>query len=199
MNRSRTPDPKAKNLSSLASRFASPISHLSFLILLIPAIQPLLTANFTCGYDNTFHLWRAVEMELLLRQGVLFSRWAPNMAHGYGYPLFNFAAPASVYGVALLRLLNLPWPWALNLAFIAGWILSAYTMYLFVSDLYTPNPQIRVLNNAGLVAALLYTYAPFHAYDVLYRGGLSQSSAWLFPPLVLWALRRSTAKRDSKK
>jgi len=157
--------------------------YLSFFILLVPAIQPLLSSDFTCGYDNTFHLWRAVEVEQVLRQGVLFSRWAPNMAHGYGYPLFNFAAPASTYGVVLLRLLSLSWSWALNLAFAAGWILSACTTYRFVSDILG--------RHAGIAAAVLYTYAPFHAYDVFYRGGLSQASAWFIPPLILWALRRA--------
>ncbi len=155
-------------------------------ILLIPALQPLLTADLTCGYDNGFHLWRSVQIEHLLRQNVLISRWAPDMAHGYGYPLFNFAAPASAYAVALLRLAGLAWPWAVNLTFALGWLLSAYTAYLFVSDLLG--------RPAGLVSAVLYAYAPFHAYDVFYRGGLSQSSAWFLPPLILWALRRADSR-----
>jgi len=155
------------------------------ILLMLPALQPLLTADFTCGYDNGFHLWRAVELEYLVRRGVLFSRWAPNMAHGYGYPLFNFAAPLSAYAVVLLHLLGLSWPWALNLTFAVGWVLSAYTMYLFVSDVLD--------SHAGMIAAVLYAYAPFHAYDVFYRGGLAQASAWLFPPLVLWGLRRAVA------
>jgi hypothetical protein len=156
---------------------------LALAILLFPAIQPLLTADFTCGYDNTFHLWRAVETANLLERGIVFSRWAPNMAHGYGYPLFNFAAPGSTYGPAILSLLGLPWSRALNIAFTVGWILSAFTMYLFASDILG--------RCGGTIAAVLYTYAPFHAYDVFYRGSLSQSSAWFLPPLILWALRRS--------
>jgi len=159
------------------------IFHLSFVMLLLPALQPLLASDPACGYDTGFHLWRAVELEQSLRRGVFFSRWAPDMAHGYGYPLFNFSAPASTYGVALLHLLGLPWPWALNLAFALVLLLSAYGMYLFVGDLFG--------RYAGLVAGVLYVYAPFHAYDLFYRGGLSQSSAWLFPPLILWALRRA--------
>ncbi|HET91240.1 MAG TPA: hypothetical protein ENN99_10960, partial [Chloroflexi bacterium] len=159
---------------------------LTLVILLFPAIQPILTADLTCGYDNGFHLWRAVQIERLLRQGVLVSRWAPDMAHGYGYPLFNFAAPASAYVVALLRLAGLAWPWALNLTFALGWLLSAYTAYLLVSDLLG--------RPAGLVSAVLYAYVPFHAYDVFYRGGLSQSSAWFLPPLILWALRRADSR-----
>ncbi|MGD1992968.1 MAG: hypothetical protein PVI59_07225 [Anaerolineae bacterium] len=152
-------------------------------VLLLPALQPLLDGEFTCGFDNDFHLWRAVELEELLRQGVLFSRWAPHMAHGYGYPLYNFSAPASAYVAALLHLAGLSWAWALNLTFIIGWLLSVGTIYLFVSDLLD--------RPAGLVAAVLYAYVPFHAYDVFYRGGLSQASAWFWPPLILWALRRA--------
>ncbi len=172
-----------KSQSSPIGHWSLFIDHCSLFILLLPALQPLLTADLTCGYDNSFHLWRAVQVEHLLRQGVLFSRWSPDMAHGFGYPLFDFTAPASAYSVALLHLLGLSWPWALNLTFALGWALSAYTMYLFVRDLFG--------RHAGLVAAVLYTYAPFHAYDVFSRGGLSQSSAWLFPPLILWALRRA--------
>jgi hypothetical protein len=151
--------------------------------LLLPALQPLLGGEFTCGFDNGFHLWRAVQLEELLRQGILFSRWAPDMAHGYGYPLYNFSAPASAYAAALLHLVGLSWGWALNLTFVVGWFLSAGTIYLFVADLFDPP--------AGVVAAVLYAYVPFHAYDVFYRGGLSQASAWFWPPLILWALRRA--------
>jgi hypothetical protein len=159
--------------------------HLLFFVLIsLPAIQPLLSGDLTCGYDNTFHLWRAVEIEHLLGQGVFFSRWAPNMAHGYGYPLFNFSASLSAYGPALLHILGVSWGWALNILFSVGWVLSAVAMYGFVTDLFKSLW-------AGAVAAVLYTYAPFHAYDVFQRGSLSQASAWLLPPLVLWALRRA--------
>jgi len=164
-----------------------PFALLSLFLLTIPALQPLLSDSLTCGYDNVFHLWRAMEVETLLRQGVLFSRWAPHMALGYGYPLFNFTAPLSAYPAALLHMLGLSWPWALNLTFALGWLLAAWTMYLFAQDRFGPL--------AGLVAALLYTYVPFHIYDVLYRGGLAQSSGWLFPPLILWALRRADQRR----
>lgn len=155
----------------------------ALLLLLIPALQPLLGAQFTCGYDNAFHTWRAVEVELLLQEGMLFSRWAPHMAHGYGYPLFNFSAPASAYAAALLHSVGFSWGWALNGVFIAGWVLSALAAYGFVSR--------RLGRPAGLVGAVVYAYVPFHAYDVFYRGGLSQASAWFLPPLILWALPRA--------
>ncbi|NJN55731.1 MAG: hypothetical protein HC804_13875, partial [Anaerolineae bacterium] len=83
-------------------------------LLAVPAIQPLLRGALTCGFDNVFHLWRAVQLEALLRQGVLFSRWAPHMAHGYGYPLYQFQSPFSAYLAALLHMGGWEWSAALN-------------------------------------------------------------------------------------
>ena len=156
-------------------------------LLLSPAVVPLLRPAPTCGWDNLLHLWRAVEVERFLSNGLLFSRWAPDMARGYGYPLFNFIAPASAYGPAVLHLMGIPWPLALNLTFALSWILSAIGMYVFTRDLFD--------RRAGLVAGAIYAFVPFHAYDVFYRGSLSQSTAWIFPPFILWGLRRADKRR----
>lgn len=155
----------------------------SITVLLSPAVAPLLRDSPTCGWDNLLHLWRAVEVERFLSSGLLFSRWAPDMAGGYGYPLFNFTAPVSAYGPAILHLLGLRWPLALNLTFALGWVLSAMSIYVFTRDVFD--------RRAGLVASAIYAYVPFHAYDVFYRGGLSQSTAWVFPPLIMWGLRHT--------
>jgi hypothetical protein len=161
------------------------IHHSSFLILLIlliPALQPLLRSDFTCGYDNTFHLWRAVQVEHLWQQGVFFSRWAPDMALGFGFPLYMFMPMGSAYVVAALYRLGLAWPIALNATFVLSIVLSAVFTFYLVRELFGPY--------AGVLAGIAYAYAPFRAYDVFYRGGLSESFAWIFPPLVLWALQR---------
>jgi hypothetical protein len=165
------------------SRVTSFVLRLSsFVACILPALLPLLTNQFTCGYDNSFHLWRAVQLEHLLRQGVLYPRWAADMARGFGYPLFEFAAPLSSYLVVGLKTVGLGWAQALNGAFVLGILASALCMYLLVRDWWG--------QAAGLVAAVAYTLAPYHAYDVFNRGGLAEASAWCWPPLILWALSR---------
>ncbi|RMF38171.1 MAG: hypothetical protein D6759_01365, partial [Chloroflexi bacterium] len=155
---------------------------LLLLLLALPALQPLLSRNLTCGYDNVFHLWRAVEVGALLRQGVLFSRWAPHMAHGYGYPLFLFQAPLSALLAAGLNLVGLPWPLALNATYGLGLLLSGLTLGLLAREMWG--------ESGGWVAVVAFLYAPFHAYVAFYRASLSETLAWGFPPLVLWGLRR---------
>ncbi len=151
-------------------------------LLAIPAIQPLLREALTCGFDNVFHLWRAVQIEALLRQGVLFSRWAPHMAQGYGYPLYQFQSPFSAYLAAGLHLAGLDWALALNVVYALAVVASGWAAWLLARDLWG--------DKGAVVTAVAYMYAPYHAYVALYRASLSETVAWAIVPLVLWGLRR---------
>ncbi len=162
-----------------------------FLILLlaIPLLQPLLTSQITCGFDTAFHLWRAVQAGALLDEGILFSRWAPHMAHGYGYPLFMYQSPLSAQVTAVFHLLSLSWPAALNMVYALGILASGWTMWWLARTFWG--------DWGGLVAAVAYLYAPFHAYVAFYRASLSETVAWSLPPLVLWGLYRWQKERTA--
>ncbi|VAW43233.1 hypothetical protein MNBD_CHLOROFLEXI01-1896, partial [hydrothermal vent metagenome] len=83
-------------------------------LLAIPLLQPLFSRQISCGFDTTFHLWRSVQADALLKEGIFYSRWAPQMAHGYGYPLFLFQSPLTAWGTAVFHQFGLSWPVALN-------------------------------------------------------------------------------------
>jgi hypothetical protein len=186
----------ARKWKSFASKGASrrhirPLLYSAILLsLFIPALQPLLTTDLTCGYDNAFHMWRAIALSHSLRQGYLYPRFAPDMAHGYGFLLFNFVSPGSAYVAALLNLLSLPWPLAINGTFLLGMLLGGVFIFALARDLFGLS--------AGLVAAVAYVFAPFQAYDVFNRGSLSESLAWAFPPLVLWAIHRWSVRQERR-
>ncbi len=163
---------------------------LALLLFFAPAVQPLLRADLTCGYDNVFHLWRAVQIDHLWSQGVWYARWAPDMAHGFGFPLYNFAAPGTAMGTALLHRLGLAWPVAMNALFALGMVAGGLFVFCLARDLFGAH--------AGMVAAVGYSYAPFLAYDVFNRGSLSESVAWAFPPLILWAVTRWAVRGEKR-
>ncbi|HEX6385402.1 MAG TPA: 6-pyruvoyl-tetrahydropterin synthase-related protein, partial [Anaerolineae bacterium] len=157
-------------------------------LLALPALQPLFSRRLTCGFDTTFHLWRGVEAGTLLREGILFARWAPHMAHGYGYPLFLFQSPLSASLAALLNLLGASWPVAVNAVYALGLLLSMLTLWLLARDLWG--------ERGGIAAAVAFLYAPFHAYVAFYRASLSETVAWSLPPLILWGLWRWQQRRE---
>jgi hypothetical protein len=181
---------KPKGQGPNMGRFSFVISHFSLILLLLPAAQPLLTTDFTCGYDNSFHLWRSVQIASCLRQGYIYPRWAPDMAHGYGLPLFIFHSPLTAYVAALLNLAGLAWPVAINAVFLVGMLSAGWFIFMLARDLFGPL--------AGFVAAAAYVYAPFQAYDVFNRGSMSESFAWAFLPLVLWAVHRWAIYRERR-
>ncbi len=165
------------------------LPYIALAILAVAAAAPLGSAWLPCTDDAPFHLYRAVELGSQLALGHLFPRWAPHMALGYGYPFFNFYAPLSSYGVVLLHVLGLAYPAALKLAFALGLWLAGLGAFWFVRDLPLRQAE-RAGDTAGLAAGAAYLFAPYLAYDILFRGNLAESFAFVWPPLVLWGLLR---------
>ncbi len=61
-----------------------------------------------------------------------------------------------------------------------GFVLAALAAYGFARSLWGPW--------GGLLAAVAYTYFPYHLADVYVRGALPEHMAFIWPPLILWAL-----------
>lgn len=160
------------------------------LLFSIPALQPLLVDTLACGYDHIFHLWRAVQIASLWEQGVLYSRWAPAMAHGLGFPLYLFTSPFPPSLVALLHQMGAAWTVSMNAVFALGVVLGGLTMVKLARELFG--------REAGWVAGIAYVYAPFQAYDIFNRGSLWEAFAWAWPPLVLWGLHRWVRLKDRR-
>lgn len=110
-------------------------------------------------------------------------RWIPDMGYQYGYPQFNFYPPSIYYLGAVVHLLGFQIIDAVKFLFILGFILSGFTMYLFLQSLFGDKLS-------ALVGAILYSYAPFKAVEVYVRGSLSELWAFVFFPLIFWATLR---------
>ncbi len=153
---------------------------LALLLIGLIAGWPLLTTEIGGGHDTSVHFWRAVEAERLLRAGILWPRWAFTMAWGYGYPLFLFQGPLSAQLAALLHLAGLRWSLALNGAYLLGLVTSGLTLYLLARRLWG--------EVGGWCAASIFLFIPYHLYVAYFRASLSETVAWLFPPLILWGI-----------
>jgi hypothetical protein len=134
------------------------------------------------GHDPAFDVLRTVQIDRGLRTGQFPVRWTPDMAWGYGQPLFLFYAPGPYYVAEAFHLLGFRFVDAVKLTYLAGFLVGAGFSYLLGRELWGAG--------AGWALAALYTYAPYHLVDVYVRSSLGESLAFAWPPLVLWGAWR---------
>lgn len=155
------------------------------LLLTLFAVAPFAQPGYHWGAnDARHHVYFLFEFNRVVEDGVWWPRWSPDFAFGYGYPFFNIYGPLShLVGTVLLRAFSLSYTDAVEAVFVLGIVASAATMYLFVRSWWG--------RAAGLVAALVYTYAPYHLLNLYVRANLAESSAFVWLPLILWSTREA--------
>jgi hypothetical protein len=156
-------------------------------LLALVAAWPTLTQSLPNTDDGALHMLRLVQLDRCLQHGRFCLRWAPDFAHGYGYPGFNYYMNLPTIYAEGLHLLGLRFPQAMAGGFLTALVLSGWGVYLLGRELAG--------RCAGLVAAVAYMYAPYQFFDSAYRGNLPESWALALVPWVLWTARRAAVRR----
>ena len=146
------------------------------------AITPLLRPEFFATHDMLAPVYRVLELDTCLRDGVLFPRWFPDLYGGRGSPFFNYYSPFSYYVAEVFHIAGFSYINSVKACFSLSFVLSGVFMYFFARD--------KVGEYPAVLAAVLYMYAPYHLYDVYIRGDLAESFAFVFLPLILYSLER---------
>lgn len=156
---------------------------------LLPILLGLpLTAPFwkwghvSCTHDGHLHYHRVAALKYMWEQGLLFSRWMPDLAFGYGYPFFLYREPLPLYFVLLPHLMGLPLPAATNLFYALCLLCGGVGMFLWVRDLFGVW--------SGLVSGMAYMASPYILIDALIRGNSPESLGLAMMPWILWLSRR---------
>ena len=178
------PTPHASRFTPYVSRLDAALLIAALLTLFI--IQSLLQPGLpTTAADLPIHLYRTLEYERAWAPGVIAPRWAPDLAYGYGYPLFLFAPPLPYLLSMVFHALGLTIANALKALIILTIPLYAIGMYLLARDLLASV-------EAGLAAATAYAFAPFALREaLLYGGNVPQFLAIGLFPWTLWAMSRA--------
>jgi hypothetical protein len=174
----------------LVNRGASRVDPGLLLVLFLPVFLaiPLLQPGLPRTADGYLHLLRVVEVDQCWQDGVFYPRWAPDMAFGYGYPIFNYFAPLLYHLTELVHVAGLGFESAFKLVLIGCLVLGAWGTYALTKDL--------VGSKAGILAAAAYYYSPFALREIYVRGGYAQLLAVSLMPAVFWSFNRLLS-RDS--
>lgn len=144
---------------------------------------PLLSlfhVGFPSTHDGPDHVARIANFFISLSEGNIVPRWASNLNWGYGHPILMFLYPLSSYIASFFILIGFSVIDSTKMVFGVSFVLSALTMYLWVGNVWG--------KRAGLIAALLYVFAPYRFVDLYVRGAIGEHVAFIFPPLICYFL-----------
>jgi hypothetical protein len=179
------PNPRHRLLIWFGSRFDPGL----IVVVLLPVFVGV--ALFQPGLPRTadgyLHLLRVVEIDQSWQDGVFYPRWAPDMAFGYGYPIFNYFAPLLYLLSEVVHVPGLGFESALKFVLVGCFVLGAWGTYSLARDIMGPR--------AGILASAAYVYAPFLLREVFVRGGYAQFLATCIMPAAFWSFYR-LATRD---
>lgn len=143
---------------------------------------PLLKKGLPPTHDGEYHVIRFYEFDKVLRSGVLYPRWAPDLNYGYGVPLFNYVYPLPNYVASLLHLFGISFIDGLKLQMFFATILGGIFFYLWIKGFWG--------NLGGIVSSVFYIFSPYRFVDIYIRGSVGEVWALAFFPAFLWAITR---------
>lgn len=133
-------------------------------------------------HDGEYHVIRFYEFDKVLRSGVLYPRWAPDLNYGFGVPLFNYVYPLPNYIASIFHFFGVSFIDAFKLQMFIAIIIGAIFFYLWTKLFWG--------NLGGLVASVFYTFAPYHFVDIYVRGSVGEVWALALFPGFLWSITK---------
>lgn len=151
-------------------------------------IRPLFASGYFPMHDDT-QVARVVVMGRALRSGQFPVRWVSDLGYGYGYPIFNFYGPLPYYVGGFFYAAGLTGLTATKIMMGLGLVLAGVSMYAAVAAM----TGIA----AGVVAAILYMFAPYHAVQAYVRGAVGEYYTLIFLPLIVWGFWKVIREKSS--
>ncbi len=150
--------------------------NLALVVLLtVFAFAPLTYPGFFQTHSGFLPLYNLYDLENHLGQ----VNWAPTV--GRTYDLFRGEGPLPYYLAEIFRWLGASAAAAVKWGYGLCFVLAALAMYGWIKGWLGPR--------AALIAAVVYTYIPYHLVVVYVRGSLAEALFWALLPLTFWAVR----------
>lgn len=148
----------------------------------ILASLSLFHSGFPPTHDGEYHIIRFHQFDKVLRDGVLYPRWAPDLNNGYGIPLFNYVYPLPNYIASFLHTFGISFIDGFKLQMILAIFLGGIFFYIWIREFF------GII--AGIVGSVLYTFSPYHFLDIYVRGSVGEVWALALFPAALWSITK---------
>lgn len=158
-------------------------SNLIYILLVIVFSLPAFADNLQKGYfpmHDDLQVMRQLVMDKCFRDGQIPCRWSEDMGYGYGYPIFNYYPPLPYYIGEIFRVFNIQFVDIVKILFVLSFLVSGIGMFLLAKEFWG--------KLGGLISAVFYIYAPYHAVDVYVRGAMNETWALSLFPYIFWLI-----------
>ena len=176
------------------TQYVLQINNMNWIILLIISALPLiglLPSGLPITHDGPDHVARIASFFQSLSEGNIIPRWASNLNWGYGHPILMFLYPMSSYIGSFFHAIGFSYVDATKIVFGLAFVASLFAMYLFIKTAFG--------KRAGIIAAILYGFAPYRFVDLYVRGAIGEHVAFIFPPLICYFLYILANKQEVHK
>lgn len=138
----------------------------------IIAALPLFGVRFIPTHDGEYHIIRFWQYYTMLSDGNVFPRWAPQLNHGLGIPLFTFQYPLPNAIGALFHFFGLSFVSSVKWTVGVGYILANVFSFLWIRRLFG--------DKAGAIAMVVGAFVPYWFVDIYIRGSVGEVWAFVF-------------------
>jgi hypothetical protein len=160
------------------------LSVIILLVISIPAIYPLFKTGFPLTDDGNWMVIRFSAFYEALRNGQFPVRFLMRLNNGYGYPVADFLYPLFMYLSTPIHILGINFVNSIKVLLTLCIILSSVFSFFWLRRLFN--------NLSSFVGAILYTFFPYHLFDVYKRGSVGEVLALSVLPFILWQIERGS-------
>ena len=158
----------------------SPIAMLILLIVLfIPAFADTISVGYYPMHDDLQPM-RQLIMDKCFKDLQIPCRWSEDLGFGFGYPLFNFYPPLPYLFGQVIHWIGFSFVDTVKVLVVLNFLVSGILMYILAKEFWG--------KRGGLISAVFYVYAPYHAVDIYVRAAMNEAWALAFFPAVLWTI-----------
>ncbi len=163
-------------------------SNLFFLIAVIlfslPSVFGLIHSGFPLTDDGNWMVIRFSAFYEVLRSGEFPVRFLTRLNNGFGYPVSNFLYPLFMYLGVPIHVLGISFVDTIKTIFGLSLIFSSIFAYLWLRKIFD--------SISSFMGSVLYTFFPYHLYDVYKRGSLGETLSLAIVPFILWQIERKS-------
>lgn len=162
------------------------ISILVSAVVLFPLIKPFLQSGRAWTYDVDSHQFRMAAFHQIIKEGNIPPRWSSQLNYGWGSPVFTFNWSLPYWMGEPFLFAGFSVTDASKAVTIVSIILSYIVMFGFLAEMFGFLP--------ALGGAAIYEWALFRIYLLFTGGGLGMETAFIFWPMLFWAIHVRTKR-----